>query len=477
MVRNISKMPALFRRSENGNYYFRRTVGTRRITINTGTANHVEAKKFLQNYLSCENASAIMVKHAPNVSQIANAFALAAVGKDLERTPLAAAFDIWKEHTPAYYANSERYRKMLQVYFLRFMEWCRNKNVIYLEEVNHSVAMRYHAYLYRQKFASGTLKKQIRLISRVLRTVATVKNIPWCDSFAIYKNQITVAANDTTTHLPLEPEMITAVMQEAINTGEIWSDLFVVALQTGMRLKDAALLRWDMIDGDFIEFYPEKTIKHGNKARLPISPLLRQWLASRRRTKSPYVNPEIAKMYKNGGFVSQRTKNIFERALGKNATVQSKSGMQRQRSGCIRSFHSFRVTFMSLLAAKQVPIADAMTMLGWESIEMVKLYTKMLEKAKGDMDFRNFKVLNQMQELNITLPSAEVKLIPTPKALVSLMPMYSNIAIGKIYGISDSAIHKWQRKFGLFRSKRVESPEITAAEIANIRNHLLQKTK
>ena len=88
MVRNISKMPALFRRSENGKYYFRRTVGTRRITINTGTANHVEAEKFLKNYLSCENASTVMAKHAPNVSQIANAFALAAVGKDLERTAL-----------------------------------------------------------------------------------------------------------------------------------------------------------------------------------------------------------------------------------------------------------------------------------------------------------------------------------------------------------------------------------------------------
>ena len=60
--------------------------------------------------------------------------------------------------------------------------------------------------------------------------VIQVKNIPWCDSFAIYKNQITVAANDATTHLPLEPEMITAVMQEAINTGEIWSDLFVISL-------------------------------------------------------------------------------------------------------------------------------------------------------------------------------------------------------------------------------------------------------
>ena len=65
MVRNISKMPALFRRSENGNYYFRRTVGTRRITINTGTANHVDAEKFLQNYLSCENASTVMTKHYP----------------------------------------------------------------------------------------------------------------------------------------------------------------------------------------------------------------------------------------------------------------------------------------------------------------------------------------------------------------------------------------------------------------------------
>ena len=65
MARNISILPSLFRRSENGNYYFRRTVGTRRITINTGTANHVDAEKFLKNYLSCENASTVMAKHYP----------------------------------------------------------------------------------------------------------------------------------------------------------------------------------------------------------------------------------------------------------------------------------------------------------------------------------------------------------------------------------------------------------------------------
>ena len=61
-------MPTLFKRSDHGSYCFRRVVGTKRTTINTGTSDYSEAKKFLRSYLQTwKNAIAIGMK----MSQIA----------------------------------------------------------------------------------------------------------------------------------------------------------------------------------------------------------------------------------------------------------------------------------------------------------------------------------------------------------------------------------------------------------------------
>ena len=64
------------------------------------------------------------------------------------------------------------------------------------------------------------------------------------------------------------------------------------------------------------------------------------------------------------------------------------------------------------------------------------------------------------------------RLYPTKEALEKLLPSYSNIAIGKIYEISDVAVKKWLDKFGLKREKRIESPDLTEEEIQKIRAEL-----
>ncbi|MBE6404270.1 MAG: hypothetical protein E7039_11255 [Lentisphaerae bacterium] len=475
MARKTSTMPTLFKRSKHGCYCFRRVVGFKRTTINTNTTDYTAAKQFLRKYLQGESATALAVAQKQHVSKIASAFAQAATGQTIQQTHLIDAFAMWQKFTPALSRNSERYKHQLTTYFNRFYEWCQTNSINYLEEIDHSVAMQYRNYLLHEKFTVDTIKKQLRLLSCIVKTVQTVNNQPICNPFtiAILPKNLSIES-DETSHLPLEPQMITTIMHEASQAGKIWLDLFIVGMQTGMRLKDAALLKWDMIHDDIIEFQPEKTIKHGNIARVPVSPVLRSLLQLTPHTGSPYVNPEIAKFYLNGDWVTKRSKKIFEKALGKQQTQYDKTGLQRQRNGCIRSFHSFRVTFMSLLASKQVPIADAMAMLGWESVEMVRLYTKLLEKAKGDMDNRNKAVIQQMQELVIPLPQATAKIVPCKADLQKLINLYSNVAIGKIYGVSDVAIHKWMQKFGIVRTQRLESPDMPPEVIDRIRLHIMQ---
>ena len=130
---------------------------------------------------------------------------------------------------------------------------------------------------------------------------------------------------------------------------------------------------------------------------------------------------------------------------------------------------------MSLLAAKQVPIRDAMTIFGWESMEMVRIYTKMLEQARGDMDERNRKVFDNLSEINFGIPEVMLppkRLKPTREALQKLVPQYSNRSIGVIYDISDSMVSRWMIKLGVTRTRRIIDNGIDEESVIRIREEL-----
>ena len=129
---------------------------------------------------------------------------------------------------------------------------------------------------------------------------------------------------------------------------------------------------------------------------------------------------------------------------------------------------------MSLLASPDVSTRDAMRVIGWESPEMIKVYERMLESARGDADNRVLKLINKLSALKYDLPVPFVQheLKPTITVLRELVSKYSNAAIGKIYGISEAAIRKWQKKYGIKRTRRIESAEVTDTELEEIRKGL-----
>ena len=67
MARQAAAMPTLFKRSDHGSYCFRRVAGTKRTTINTGTSDYSEAKKFLRSYLQGESATAFAVHQKQHI--------------------------------------------------------------------------------------------------------------------------------------------------------------------------------------------------------------------------------------------------------------------------------------------------------------------------------------------------------------------------------------------------------------------------
>ena len=55
-----------------------------------------------------------------------------------------------------------------------------------------------------------------------------------------------------------------------------------------------------------------------------------------------------------------------------------------------------------------------------------------------------------------------------------LVGQYSNVTIGKIYGISEAAIRKHIKKRAIVREKRIESTDISDEELNTVRTELLE---
>ena len=128
---------------------------------------------------------------------------------------------------------------------------------------------------------------------------------------------------------------------------------------------------------------------------------------------------------------------------------------------------------MSLLAKQDVSIRDAMRMMGWESVDMIRVYERELEKAKEFADKRAIQLMKNIDEFKVDIPESRVKIEPTSAALKSLSAKYSNITIGTVYNVTEAGVRKWLDKFGIVREKRIESADVGDAEIEKIREALL----
>lgn len=473
-------LPKLFPRGKKGFYYFRRLVDGKDCWVNTKMVDLQEAKKVATKHIRAELSVEAFSHLESSASRLADTYVESLTGRKNTRTPISAAHQIWIDHSKKYNDVIARTRKYYHTIFDRFAIWCKSEGIENVEDVDHSAAVRYSKVLWESGLGGKAFNDHLKHLSRVFSCLDAITPLPQRDPFQHQKIS-RISQNDapTESHHALEPKQLKAVIKQAAEEGRDFRDLIILGSQTGMRLKDAALLKWKSISGQFIEIIPFKTSKSGNSARIPISPTLCILLKERRadKDKSDYVLPGIAEHYqRNYYFVSKKCKQIFEDALGKEATVtQVDDNDHRQRNVSVCSFHSLRTTFMSLLASKDVSTRDAMRIMGWESSEMIQVYEKMLEEARGDSDKRALALVNDLATLKFALPPPVIPqkaLTPTVEALQEFVEKYSNVTIGKVYGITSTAVAKWLKKFGIERTRRIESADISDDEILAIREAL-----
>ena len=285
-------------------------------------------------------------------------------------------------------ATLKRYREQWD----RFADWMKahHPDKPTLRDVSPELAAKYAAELSRN-VGPATYNKHAALLSLVFRVLAGNKATrltvnPFAD---VGRRQAT-----PNSRRELTVEELRRVCAAA--TGELRT-LFAIGTYTGLRLGDAATLRWQEVDltrGAIIRV-PHKTArKNPNPVTIPVHPALASMLAETPdKRRRGYVLPDTAAQYqKDCSALSNRIQAHFE-ANGVQTTregtgfvtVVEKGEEKRKHSGTRAvvevGFHSLRHTFVSLCRMADAPLAVVEAIVGHSSPAMTRHYTHTGEAA------------------------------------------------------------------------------------------------
>jgi integrase len=159
--------------------------------------------------------------------------------------------------------------------------------------------------------------------------------------------------------------------------------MLAIGIYTGLRLGDAATLRWcevDLVRGIIIRI-PNKTgRKNPEPVKIPIHPTLRAMLEETPKAeRGDYVLPRIASDYRRHiSYVTDRIQALFTKCQ-----IQTTRKIEgRHQSQVEVGFHSLRHSFVSMCSENKVPLAIVQGMVGHTNPAMTRHY----DHAEHDAD-------------------------------------------------------------------------------------------
>jgi integrase len=156
--------------------------------------------------------------------------------------------------------------------------------------------------------------------------------------------------------------------------------LILAGLRLGLRIGDAARLRWEVFRSD--DSAEIKTSKTGAVVRLPAGKLLDELAASGfERRESGFIMPRLAEMYeRDPSQVSRAVVRVFKAAGIE--TSDRREGWGRARPTA--TFHSLRHTFVTRAIEAGVPAAIVQALVGHATAAMTEHYTHVSAAAVLD---------------------------------------------------------------------------------------------
>jgi integrase len=266
---------------------------------------------------------------------------------------------------------------LYELKFTAFQLWLNREHpdVVYLRQITRPMAEAFLDTLNHGKFSSATFNFYLRILKyifRVLRKPARLTENVWDEA------QPRSLIQHTRRELTIDE--LKKVCQSA--QGEMRL-LFAVGLYTGLRLGDAATLKWNEVDlqRHQIRRIPNKTKRRNPSViTIPIHSDLHNMLAAiPAAERGVYVLPDCAKTYTGPArtlLVTHIQKHLRDCGI---ETTEAREVGQRPVVRC--SFHSLRHTFVSLCRESGVALSVVESLVGHSNVAMTQHYSHTSELA------------------------------------------------------------------------------------------------
>ncbi|UDQ96772.1 tyrosine-type recombinase/integrase [Lentisphaerota bacterium WC36G] len=391
MAKNSSSIKldigTIYKKTENGNYFFRYQINGQRKAVSLKTKNKKEAIAKANDLVPIAKASSVEVVSA-HVKQAKN------LVTKRQSLLLSMAWDKYSVHPeramPATVHEQQSYEYSLK----EFINYIADSNIS-LEDITPKIAAQYVEHLKTTKIAVETHNKKIRRLRRIFKTLKSyyIGKNPFGSSNL--NRKLREERDQGVMRLSFNKEQIQAIKDvlddenyKLVNKEEI-KVVYYIGMYTGQRLKDCVLLRWNKVDLKNRLIYVQQ-FKTGKEVVIPIAKQLFEVLEQAKEWQEnthSYVCPNVAKRY-NG--IDDNGKNIGSNLVSKDVLrVIPWIGLEpsievpgRKKKVTVYGFHSLRHTFVSICAEVGVPKAVVVSIIGTDSDIIDKHYTHVGAEAQ-----------------------------------------------------------------------------------------------
>ena len=368
----------------NGKWRIVCQVNGKRIRKNTGTSDKREAERIRREWMSqfVAKDEAALAEKLADIAMAKAGKVRAAEMQSEEALPsitIADAAAIYladtsrKLNAPTTSSTDEN----TSLNFGRFFRWCvkHHPEIREMRQFTASMAAEYTADLYGN-LAPNTAAHHIATLKRVWKVLgerAKCHSDPWAK---IKKRSGVSHRRENFTE-----EQVKRIFA-AIDPEDEMFALCSIGMYTGLRLGDAATLKWSAVDFEekIIEVLPMKVKKYNHKVRIPISDCLLPILADRPRT-GEYVLPEMAKCYLRDPSILTYKFSKLVRSVGLEPNIKVDGYKHRVAK---YGFHSWRHSFVIFAATAGISISVIQEIVGHLSPDMTQHYYHLSDDAARD---------------------------------------------------------------------------------------------
>ena len=367
------------------------TVAGKKFMQSTGKRNRKEAEKELRRIMEplaigadvtlLQNIAARIESRSTDLERVQD-----------ERNPPPTVFAAWTEylHSPTATGkkrpaghrpdSSPATLGQYESQYDAFARWAEGRSEIKtLADVTPDLAREYAAHL-EQNVGAATFNKHIGLLELVWTVLAKQARItmnPWAEVGRKH------AAAQSRRELTIDE--LRTVCRSAQGEMRV---LFALGIYTGLRMGDAATLRWNEVDlhRKIIRRIPMKTARRNPRpVMIPIHAALGAMLGEMPEAeRGEYILPDTAAVYlRDSGALSRRIQDFIESCGVKTHRPGTGRGTG-ERAVVDVGFHSLRHSFVSMCREGNAPLAVVEAIVGHSSPAMTRHYTHVSELAAAN---------------------------------------------------------------------------------------------